>query len=211
MMTALWITLAMIWVANSSSALALQVKVPGLPSRTALDVTTPRHILHSVNGPITRRNIMVRIAGAVVLAQPFIPTKEALADVSTEVVASSAFRSIKSSLRKMRKLEEVVLLDDFSALKESLREAPISEIRKSCNAVIRGADDESDVTRLQMLYEKFIAALEKMDGTASVAMRGRKLSKNEFFDAYHSTVLALDEFVGAAGGSVPVALSNDSE
>jgi hypothetical protein len=48
-----------------------------------------------------------------------------------------------------------------------------------------------------------------MDGTASVALRGRKLSDGEFLAAYSAAVVALADFVALAEEAIKVPLREE--
>ena len=55
---------------------------------------------------------------------------------------------------------------------------------------------------LSAKYRTFIASMERMDATASVATRGRQLEPGELKAAYSDTVSALEEFLTAAQEAV---------
>jgi hypothetical protein len=86
--------------------------------------------------------------------------------------------------------------DAFLELRNSLRVPPVSELRKNLYSLVR-QDDESFLK----LYQKFITALEKMDNTALVASRGRKLKEGELLLCYRNASNALGDFMALVEGS----------
>lgn len=137
---------------------------------------------------------------ATVLLVPSI----ANADVTSQLAAPAALRLVKRSRKKLSALELVVSNQDYEAFKASLRADPISDLRKSCSTIIRAAEDSEQADAVLQAYKKFVTNLEKADGLASLAMRGRKLGENEFAQAYQSLMESLDAFVVLADTVVDV-------
>jgi hypothetical protein len=131
------------------------------------------------------------------------------ADVTNKVASSAALRNVKLSQKKLVGLQNVVDANEYTELKESLRAAPISDIRKNMSMLVKGGEDGPDAQVLQDKYKRFIARLEKMDGMASLALRGRKLDKSELLLAYQATVDALNDFLetAQAAAEIPVQYS----
>ena len=141
----------------------------------------------------------------VVLGTLLVPTA-ANADITNKLSSSSALRSVKLSQKKLAAMEDFILMNDCVPLKEALRVQPFSDIRKSCTTLIQGGEDGPDAEELQKRYKTFIANLEKLDSTASLGMRGRKLADGEFLTAYKAVVDALSDFVTIAeeAAAIPV-------
>lgn len=124
---------------------------------------------------------------------------------TSKLAASAALRSVKIAKKRLQSetVFDYIVQSDYPALQAVLRVAPISEIRKACFVLVRAADDgEDNSTLLSVQYKAFIAALEKLDTTAMVAIRGRALGASEFRDSYDATVSALSDFVETAEKSV---------
>jgi hypothetical protein len=136
---------------------------------------------------------------------------------------SVAMRTVKTSLRRLQAetFADYVAFNEYEALRKALRDSPFSEIRKSCTSLIRtasssattassdgdaaasaGSNNSPVADDLSAKYRKFIASMERMDATASVATRGRQLEPGELKAAYSDTVSALQEFLGAAQEAV---------
>jgi hypothetical protein len=143
------------------------------------------------------------VAGGLLLS----PTM-ARADVTSKVASSAALRKVKSSQKKLASMESLVEENDYTEVKEAIREAPFSDIRKSCTTLIKGGEDGPDFEELQVRYKTFVTKLEKMDGNASVAMRGRTLPAGEFVASYQATVEALANFLEMAQDAVEIPMSS---
>jgi hypothetical protein len=144
----------------------------------------------------------------VVAGSLLIPTA-ASADITNKVASSAALRKVKICQKKLVAMEDYVLLSDYAAIKDSLRAAPFSDVRKAASTLVRGGEDGPDAEGLQTKYKAFITSIEKMDGTASVALRGRKLSDGEFLAAYSAAVVALADFVALAEEAIKVPLREE--
>lgn len=154
---------------------------------------------------VTRKSFLqdcvaVGVAAATTLAVP----GAARADVTSKVASSSALRTVKSSQKRMEGLAEAVELNDYAAVMATFREAPFSDIRKSCTTLIKGGEDGPDAEKLADQYKSFVTAIEKLDSTASVAVRGKKLREGEFSKVYSESVAALGVFVTTAQESVTI-------
>ena len=122
--------------------------------------------------------------------------------------ASPALKNIKRAEKQLSKMEFYAVENNYEEMKLAIRNPPFSEIRKNSFQIIRdfkGEQNQQD--QLQAAYDKFIASLEKMDSTASLAMRGRKLENGALLQSYDATVEALSEWIEVAssitqGGAV---------
>jgi hypothetical protein len=123
---------------------------------------------------------------------------------ANQISYSAALRNVKSVQKKFGALELYVVEDEYGSLREAIRVAPFSEVRKSCTTLVRASSEDVEGggeavspvgEALAARYKTFIANFEKMDGTASLAMRGKKLKEGEFYGTYQATVAALDDFL----------------
>jgi hypothetical protein len=130
------------------------------------------------------------------------------ADVTSKVASSAALRNVKSSQKKLAAMEVLVEENDYSEVKEAIRAAPFSDVRKSCSTLIKGGEDGPDFEELQVRYKSFVTKLEKMDSNASLALRGRTLPAGEFVASYQATVEALTNFVDIAQSAVEIPMSS---
>ena len=135
----------------------------------------------------------------------------ARADITSKVASSAALRNVKSSQKSMLALQEYVSTNDYAATKLAFREAPLSEIRKSCTTLVKGAEDGPDAEKMADGYKAFIRAVEKMDSQASLAMRGRKLADGEFDKSYRASVDTMQEFLVLAEESVAIPMQYPAE
>lgn len=150
---------------------------------------------------VSRRDWMTNtlIAGAVVLTP-----MAANADVTNKVASSSALRNVKRSLKQLDSLELYVTSDNYQELKAALRVPPLADVRKNMSILVKGGEDGPDAELLQNKYSNFIQGLEQMDSTAGLALRGRKISDDVFYDKYKVTVVALTDFLKVAEESVSI-------
>lgn len=169
---------------------------------------TPTVCAFSINGissgsnqVLARREWIALVAGTV-MATPLV----ANADITNKVASSSALRNVKRSLKQLDSLELYVTSDNYKELKRSLRLAPLADVRKNCSILVRGGEDGPDAQTLQLSYQKFILALEQMDSTAGLAMRGRTIPEGTFYGSYRVTVSTLADFLKVAeeAADIPV-------
>jgi hypothetical protein len=85
--------------------------------------------------------------------------------------------------------------DEYMEVKNALREAPVSEIRKACTTLVKGGEDGPDAAQLETKYKAFIGSLESMDSKGSLALRGRKLNQGDFEKSYRETLDNLADFL----------------
>lgn len=152
---------------------------------------------------VNRRQVLVQtslVTSSLLSAQP------SLADVTAKIASSAALRNLKSCQKKLQSLELYVAGDEYQALKLALREAPFADLRKSASTLVKGGQDGPSADNLVAGYDALKTTLEKMDSTASVALRGRKLGEGEFYSAYKGFDAALADFVTLAeeAAAIPV-------
>lgn len=172
------------------------------PSPTAPSSSTQ---LHATQGELSRRNFAETLGVAVAfLASP----KLALADEEEEsagsggvtgILQSSNLRSLKRAEKQLGKLEFYAVENEFENMKLGLRNAPFSEIRKNSFALIKEYASQPDQqSKLTASYNVFISAVERLDSTASLGMRGRKMDDGAFLKMFQETSKALSEWIAVA-------------
>jgi hypothetical protein len=186
-------------------------------SSTRLDAaasSTPRRAFLTQAGTTT-----AAVGAASVLAFGLPSPAAAYVASAAAMDPSVAMRTVKSTLRRLQAdaFVDYVAFNEYESLRKALRDSPFSEIRKSCTSLIRtvqgDAISSSDAAAaannnnpsadvLSAKYKTFIASMERMDVTASVAVRGRQIEPGELKAAYSDTVSALQEFLSAAQDAV---------
>lgn len=165
----------------------------------------------SISGQSSRRQIL-QGASASVAATILFPSI-ASADVTNKVASSVAIRKVKSAKKQLDTLEHYVVDEEFTELKQAIREPPLSEFRKSATTLVRGGDDGPDAEKLATSYKTAIATLEKMDNDAGVAIRGKKFKEGELLGEYKDCVAALGDFLAVAekSASIPVQYGDEND
>lgn len=79
-------------------------------------------------------------------------------------------------------------------------------MRKNGLILVRGGEDGPKVKELVVAYKEFIAAVEKIDSTASLGMRGRKMDNFQMSQEYDVIAKALESFlkVGREAAEIPL-------
>ena len=120
---------------------------------------------------------------------------------TSNVKNKAALRYIKRSIKEFESLELYASTNDYSEIKQGLRNPGLSEIRKNCNTLIKSsveANNNGDGNgnenneKLRILYSQFIKDIEKLDGDASLGFRGRK--GIELYPSYENAVKDLKLF-----------------
>ena len=120
---------------------------------------------------------------------------------TSNVKNKAALRYIKRSIKEFESLELYASTNDYSEIKQGLRNPGLSEIRKNCNTLIKSsveANNNGDGNgnenneKLSTLYSQFIKDIEKLDGDASLGFRGRK--GIELYPSYEQAVKDLKLF-----------------
>jgi hypothetical protein len=185
-------------------------------SSTRLDAaaSTPRRAFLTQAGTTT-----AAIGAASVLAFGLPSPAAAYVASAAAMDPSVAMRTVKSTLRRLKAdaFVDYVAFNEYESLRKALRDSPFSEVRKSCTSLIRtvqggtflSSDAAAAATNnnpsadvLSAKYRTFVASMERMDATASVAVRGRQIEPGELKAAYSATVSALQEFLSAAQDAV---------
>ena len=154
-------------------------------------------------GELSRRGFAESLAGAVAfLALP----KPAFADDDTDsaggvsnILQSSNLRSLKRAEKQFEKLELYAVANEYENIKLGIRNAPFSEVRKNSFALIKEYSDQPDKkAKLTASYEVFISAVETLDSTSSLGMRGRKLGNGALLQSFQATSKALSDWIAVA-------------
>lgn len=166
------------------------------PFATQLKATNENNIV----GEQSRRGFVqsLGLASMTVMAPPAFAEETESESVST-IILSPNLRSMKRAEKQLSKMEFYAVENDYENLKLAIRNAPFSEIRKNSYALIKeyaGRSDEQ--AKLNSSYVAFIAALEKMDSTASLGLRGRKLESDEMLKCFQATSVALNNWIAVA-------------
>jgi len=115
------------------------------------------------------------------------------------IIQSANLRSLKRAEKQLSKLEFYAVENDYENMKLSIRNAPFSEVRKNSMSLIKefsGNEDAAD--KLTKAYGTFIASVEKMDNTAGLGLRGRKLDKGELLKCYDAVKSSMAELIAVA-------------
>jgi hypothetical protein len=190
-------------IENSGARRSAAVKTAS--SSTCLSATTTRKAFFQ---DLAVMGVTAATTASILAAGPQV----ASADITSKVASSSALRNVKTSEKRLKAMNEAAAGDEYMKVKDALREAPLADIRKSCMTLVNGGEDGPDAEKLQSTYKTFIGALEKMDSTGSVAVRGRKLAKGEFEKLYQDTLTSLAAFLVVAeeAASIPIAEATGS-
>ena len=177
------------------------------------------------SGATTRRNAVRRTlttliggtaASTVLLSSSTAPfssstrfgfVESAHADVTNKVASSTALRALTRTQDKLpTKLLPDVQANDFIGVKARLREPPFDSVRKNAQILVRGGEDGPRAKELVRSYKDLIGALEKIDSTASLRMRGRSIGPLEMSEQYEVLVAALTSFlkVGSEAADIPL-------
>jgi hypothetical protein len=191
-------------IENGGARRSAAVKTASSSSSTCLGATSRKSFLQD----LAVMGVTVATTSSVLTSRP----QAASADITSKLASSAALRNVKTSEKRLKAMNVAASEDEYMKVKGALREAPLSEVRKSCMTLVNGGEDGPDAEKLQSTYKTFIGSLEKMDSTGSVAMRGRKLAKGEFEKLYQDTLTSLADFLVVAeeAASIPIAETTGS-
>ena len=206
---------ALYWILLSSLALSCHAFAPATNPRSTKTGTVVMAASSSDTFLTDRKAFLQTTALSFGSAAMLVGTSSpapAHADVTNKVASSAALRNVKLVQKRLAGLADTVAQNEYQELKEALRVAPFSDLRKNMTTLVRGGEDGPDAQALQDKYKTFIAKLEKMDTTATLALRGKKLNEGDFNSTYQATVDALADFVELAQGAaeIPVQYSEES-
>jgi hypothetical protein len=174
----------------------LEVTLTVLALLLAITLSTEAWSSPMVGGGVSRRQCFEGGAiGAIGLA---LSPSIAVADVTNKVASPAALRSVKRAQKQLEDLKTVAQADDFTQVKAFLRTPPFSDVRKNCYVIVRGGDDGPNSEELQSTYKAFIASIEKIDSTASLGIRGRKIPAVQLSEEYRLVESSINDFVKVA-------------
>lgn len=137
-----------------------------------------------------------------VLANPGV----AQADITNKIASSTALRAIKQAEKRLPSLLPTVKDNDFLGVKSFLRTPPFDEVRKNGSILVRGGEDGPKSDELKSTYKDLIVSIEKIDGTASLGMRGRKIPQLQLLEEYDIISASMKSFLKVAEESVEIPL-----
>lgn len=208
---------ALYWISLSSLALSsCRAFAPAInqPTTTTTTTTTSSTVAMAASSSdpflADRKTFLQTAALSFGSATAMFTSLPAHADVTNKVASSAALRNVKLVQKRLASLADTVAQDEYQELKDALRVAPFSDLRKNMTVLVRGGEDGPDAQVLQDKYKTFIAQLEKMDTTATLALRGKKLNEGDFSSTYQATVDALADFVETAQGAAEIPVQYSS-
>mmetsp|Transcript_3376 Transcript_3376/g.5030 ORF Transcript_3376/g.5030 Transcript_3376/m.5030 type:complete len:179 (-) Transcript_3376:1735-2271(-) len=146
----------------------------------------------SINTHASRRHAIEGVFAAGIAS--VISPSEARADISDKAATSAALRNVNRSIKQLDSFELYVVNKQFEELKQAIRVAPLSEIRRNASVLVRAGEDGPDAEALKSSYQSFIRTLEQLDTIATSAVRGREIQQDAFLAKYKDTVASLGEF-----------------
>ena len=161
---------------------------------------------HSV---ISRRNALQSLIVPGILSVTAAFSEPAFADVTNKVASQSSLRYIKKSMKELDKLEFFAAQNDYSEIKQGIRGAGLSEIRKNALVLMRAAEDGPEAENLKNAYDAFIKDVEALDIAAALGLRGKKAVV--LYPVYQKASKSLQEFAAVAARSVEIPLKAPAE
>ena len=153
--------------------------------------------------PDVSRKVFVDGLVAGMIGSVILPER-ARADVTNKVASTSALRKLKRAQKQLGGLSTVAAANDFLEVKAFLRTPPFDDVRKVSFTLVRGGEDGPKAEELQVKYKSFTASLEKIDGTSSLGIRGRKIPQLQLSEEYLVVESAMNEFVKVAEEAVEI-------
>jgi hypothetical protein len=138
----------------------------------------------------------------VVLTNPGV----AHADITNKIASTTALRSLKQAEKILPNVLPTVKENDFLGVKAFLRTPPFDEIRKNGSIIVRGGEDGPKSNELQSTYKDLIGGIEKIDGSASLGMRGRKIPQLQLLEEYDIISASMKSFLKVAEEAVEIPL-----
>ena len=163
----------------------------------------------SVKQNISRRQALS--TGAVSFSLTFLAPMVAKADITSKVASSASLRNVKRASKQLDNMELYAATADAAGLRAAIRVAPLSDVRKAAFTLVRGAEDGPDAEIMASTYQTFIRALEQMDSSAAVVVRGRTLSEGQLYTLYKDTVSSMAAFVTVADKAVTIPIQYADE
>lgn len=146
---------------------------------------------------MSRRTCLEGLVAGVVVGGALLP-KPAFADVTNKIAGSTALKSVKRAQKQLKDLLPSAQSNDFVQVKAFLRTPPFVDVRKNCYILVRGGEDGPKADELQSTYKAFIASVEKIDGSASLGIRGRKIPDLQLSEEFLVIESTMKEFIRVA-------------
>lgn len=159
---------------------------------------------NSPKSDVVSRGTFVNGLVAGVIANTLLAVEPAKADITNKVASSSALRNIKRAQKQLPNLKSVAESNDFAGVKEFLRTPPFGDARKYCFTLVRGAEDGPKAAEMESVYKAFVSSIEKIDGTASLGFRGRKIPQLQLTEEYLAIESSLADFLKVAEESAEI-------
>ena len=180
-------------------------QVEGVSSHTSRRDAVRRTLTTLIGGTFASTGLLS--SSATVSTTRFGLVESAHADVTNKLASSAALRAMTRAQTQLpTKLLPDVQANNFIGVKARLREPPFDLVRKNALVLVRGGEDGPRAKELVSSYKSLISTLEKIDGTASLGMRGRTIGDLEMTQEYEDIVAALDAFLklGAEASEIPL-------
>jgi len=136
-----------------------------------------------------------------------VGVEPANADVTNKVQSTTALRNLQRCSKTLPKLSASVSEGDYLGVKSFFRTPPWDESRKNGQILVRGGEDLGKKSNeLAEKYKKFISSVEKIDGSASLGIRGRTIDPKQFSQEYDSVQSTLKDFIQIAEETTDIPL-----
>jgi hypothetical protein len=154
----------------------------------------------------TRRSLGKRLLSATTALSGLLAISNTSPSFASTIDPENALRNVRRAQRQLEtKLKSLLDAQQYQELREALRLDPLGSVRKNCFALVGPVDNPN--TQKLSAYQTFIAALERLDATAGLILRGRNVPDTEMQDYYQTTVQSLQRFIDL----VATATTNASE
>jgi hypothetical protein len=154
-----------------------------------------RSLSLSSTEPVSTRRVFAQTLVSVATSLP-LASSAATLDLPSQIALNAALRNLKSSQKQLASLEATLEFKEYTKIKDAFRSPPLSELRKSCGTLFKVVDkEESDLGRA---YRELVSALESLDSTASLILRGRDITPDVVRSKYTATLEAMDKLVREA-------------
>mmetsp|Transcript_30132 Transcript_30132/g.72332 ORF Transcript_30132/g.72332 Transcript_30132/m.72332 type:complete len:196 (+) Transcript_30132:77-664(+) len=169
----------------------------------------PQSKLTKKSDSMSRGTFVSGLVAGVVANTLLMPVEPAKADVTNKVASANALRNIKRAQKQLPKLQTVAESNDFAGVKEFMRTPPFGDSRKYCFTIVRGAEDGPKAAEIETVYKAFVSSIEKIDGTASLGFRGRKIPQLQLSEEYLVVQSSLADFLKVAEDSAVIPVQYD--
>jgi hypothetical protein len=198
-------------IANEARAFAPSSVTHATISSSSLSATNDNNSSLMSRSDLFQNLIKSSLTTAAIAVSTTTLPQPAYADVTNKVASKAALRYIKRAIKEFEKLEFNASNNDFTEIKAGLRTPALSEIRKNAGILIKGGEDTAEAENLVAAYAAFIKDIEKLDGDASLGLRGRR--NVQLLPSYDQTLKALKEFeeIAIRATTIPEAVGETSD